>query len=77
MELRCHFVHNKTSKGKIVWPEVKVALLTAGKHQTQANKITPVASTSIGILGDINYLQPLQLEACGRHYYSGSSGLAL
>ena len=43
----------KTSKGKIVWREVKVALLTRlGKHQTQA------------VLGDINYLQPrLQLEA--------------
>jgi len=60
----------KTSKGKIVWPEVKVALLTRlGKHQTQANKIvvTRFASTSIGGSSWRHYLQPAySLKPCGK-----------
>ena len=57
----------KTSKGKIVWREVKVALLTRlGKHQMKTGKtVTRLARRRlVAVLGDINALKPrLQMEA--------------
>lgn len=57
----------KTAKGKIVWREVKVALLARlGKHQTQAGKnVTQLHQRRfVAVLGSIDDLKPrLQLEA--------------
>ncbi len=57
----------KTPKGKIVWQEVKVTLLTRlGKRQTQTGKtVTRLHQRRlVAVLGDINALKPrLQLEA--------------
>ena len=52
---------SKTPKGKIVWREVKVALLTRlGKHQTQAGKIVTRLHRRrlVAAVGDIHNLQP-------------------
>ncbi len=57
----------KTPKGKIVWQEVKVTLLTRlGKRQTKTSKtVTRLHQRRlVAVLGDINALKPcLQLEA--------------
>ena len=57
----------KTAKGKIVWREVKVALLARlGKHQTQAGEnVTRLYQRRfVAVLGSIDDLKPrLQLEA--------------
>ncbi len=57
----------KSPKGKIVWQEVKIALLARlGKHQTKTGEmITRLRQRRlVAVLGDINDLKPrLQLEA--------------
>jgi len=57
----------KTPKGKIVWQEVKIALLTRlGQHQIKTgNTVTRLYQRRlVAVLGNINDLQPrLQLEA--------------
>ncbi len=57
----------KTPKGKIVWREIKVALLTRlGQHQTASGKTTTRLHQRrlVAVLGDIDALKPrLQLEA--------------
>jgi hypothetical protein len=57
----------KSSKGKIVWREVKIALLTRlGKHPTKAGKILTRLHQRrfVAVLGNIEDLKPrLQLEA--------------
>jgi len=57
----------KSSKGKILWQEVKIALLARlGKHQTKAGEtVTRLHQRRlVAVLGDINALKPrLQLEA--------------
>jgi hypothetical protein len=56
-----------TPKGKIVWREIKVALLTRlGQHQTTSGKTTTRLHQRrlVAVLGDIDALKPrLQLEA--------------
>lgn len=58
---------NKTPKGKIMWREIKVALLVRlGKRQTKAGKlITQLHQRRlVAVLGGIDALKPrLQLEA--------------
>lgn len=58
--------HPKTAKGKIVWREVKIALLARlGKHQTQTDATVTrlYQRRSVASLGDIDHLEPrLQLE---------------
>lgn len=57
----------KTPKGKIVWREIKVALLTRlGKHRTKTGEtVTRLHQRRlVAVLGDINDLKPhLRLEA--------------
>jgi hypothetical protein len=57
----------KSSKGKILWQEVKIALLARlGKHQTQVGETVTHSHQRrlVAVLGDINALKPrLQLEA--------------
>ena len=59
--------HSKTPKGKIVWREVKVAILARlGQHQTKTGEsVTRLHRRRlVAVLGDIDALKPrLQLEA--------------
>lgn len=66
----------KTSKGKIKWQEVKIALLTRlGQHRNQKGKTTTrlYQRRLVAVLGSIDELKPrLQLEALRQNITTAS-----